>query len=108
MLAPQHAFPQEVEHYTPCEEPGEPFMASCANRIQHDEGHPVNGSACMTPTDEDPNGSIETISNLADCAERPDAELTVYPGADHDSWTRTYTIEAGHDIYEWLLSHSRT
>jgi hypothetical protein len=22
---------------------------------------------------------------------------------DHDSWTRTYDLSAGHDIYDWLL-----
>ena len=34
---------------------------------------------------------------------RRDAELTVYPGVDHDSWTRTYDLSADHDIYDWLL-----
>ena len=32
-------------------------------------------------------------------------ELTVYPDADHDSWSRTYDLSAGHDIYAWLLEH---
>jgi predicted peptidase len=30
--------------------------------------------------------------------------LTLYPDADHDSWTRTY---ANPELYEWLLSHRR-
>jgi hypothetical protein len=30
-------------------------------------------------------------------------ELTVYPGVDHDSWSATYDMSAGHDIYDWLL-----
>ena len=34
---------------------------------------------------------------------RREAELTVYAGIDHDSWTGTYDESAGHDIYEWLL-----
>jgi hypothetical protein len=52
----------------------------------------------------DPAGSIETLTNLMACPQpRRDAELTVYPGADHDSWTRTYELSAGHDIYDWLL-----
>lgn len=34
-------------------------------------------------------------------------QLTVYPDADHDSWTRTYDLSAGHDIYGWLLDHRR-
>lgn len=32
-------------------------------------------------------------------------ELTVYPNADHDAWTRTYDLSAGHDVYGWLLEH---
>jgi dienelactone hydrolase len=51
-----------------------------------------------------PAGSIEPITNLTACPQpQRDAELTVYPGVDHDSWTRTYDLSAGHDIYEWLL-----
>lgn len=30
-------------------------------------------------------------------------KLTVYPDADHDSWTETY---ANPELYEWLLQHS--
>ena len=33
-------------------------------------------------------------------------ELTVYPNADHDAWTRTYDLSAGHDIYAWMLEHT--
>jgi predicted peptidase len=33
-------------------------------------------------------------------------QLTVYPDADHDAWTRTYDLSAGHDIYAWMLEHS--
>lgn len=33
-----------------------------------------------------------------------DVRLTVYPEADHDSWSVTY---ANPDLYEWLLSHHR-
>lgn len=32
------------------------------------------------------------------------AKLTVYPQADHDSWTETY---ANPELYQWLLKHSR-
>jgi predicted peptidase len=34
----------------------------------------------------------------------PDIQLTVYPEADHDSWTVTYENPA---LYEWLLKHHR-
>ncbi len=32
-----------------------------------------------------------------------EARLTIYPDADHDSWTETY---ANPKLYEWLLSHT--
>ncbi|WP_445733952.1 carboxylesterase family protein [Mariniflexile sp.] len=32
----------------------------------------------------------------------PDAKLTLYPNADHDSWTETFENDA---IFIWLLSH---
>lgn len=31
-----------------------------------------------------------------------DAKLTVYPDAEHDSWTQTYNNQ---DVYDWLMSH---
>jgi predicted peptidase len=34
-----------------------------------------------------------------------DAKLTVYPEANHDSWTETYDNP---ELYEWLLSHVNT
>lgn len=33
------------------------------------------------------------------------AKITIYPEADHDSWTETYNNP---DIYEWLLSHRKS
>ena len=30
-------------------------------------------------------------------------KLTLYPGVNHNSWSRTY---ANGKVYEWLLSHS--
>jgi predicted peptidase len=34
----------------------------------------------------------------------PDVKLTVYPEAQHDSWTETYKNP---ELYEWLLKHER-
>jgi dienelactone hydrolase len=182
VLAPQHNFPQEDAHYAPCDEVEHP--GSCVMTIQHQLGHPEDGSLCTTPTevheflsyaianynvDPDrvyvtglscgafaaweyaaaygdsqiaamvpiagegrpawdtagcalgevaiwafhgelddvvaPAGSIEPMTNLAGCPSPPrqDAQLTTYPDADHDSWTRTYNLDAGHDIYTWML-----
>ncbi len=33
-----------------------------------------------------------------------EVKLTVYPEAQHDSWTDTYNNP---ELYEWLLKHSR-
>lgn len=56
----------------------------------------------------DPDGSIQPMTSLRDCPQPPrqEIELTVYPGVDHDSWTRTYDGSAGNDIYEWFLKFS--
>ena len=49
-----------------------------------------------------PAGSIEPIEGLQDCG-APDALLTTYDDADHDSWSRTYAAGADVDIYSWML-----
>lgn len=53
-------------------------------------------------------GSVYPITYLESCTNPPptEARLTVYPGVDHDSWTRTYDLSAGNDIYSWLLQHT--
>jgi len=33
-----------------------------------------------------------------------DVKLTIYPEAEHDSWTETYKNPG---VYEWLLAHRR-
>ena len=49
------------------------------------------------------------MESLSACPSPPrmEAELTVYPGVDHDSWSRTYDLTAGNDIYEWMLGYTR-
>jgi hypothetical protein len=34
----------------------------------------------------------------------PGPKLTVYPEAQHDSWTKTY---ANPELYKWFLQHQR-
>lgn len=53
----------------------------------------------------DVEGQIDRI-RACDGAESVETELTVYPDADHDSWSRTYDLSAGNDIYAWMLEHS--
>lgn len=53
-------------------------------------------------------GSIEPLTQLSACnPPAVDAKLTIYPGVAHDSWTQTYDLSAGNDVYAWLLSHSK-
>jgi predicted peptidase len=56
----------------------------------------------------EPSTDIDPITALMECTPPlgRDVELTVYPGVDHDSWTRTYDLSAGNDIYDWLLEFS--
>lgn len=54
----------------------------------------------------DVSGTNVPIDNLlAQCPQPPRKEVlkTIYPGVGHNSWTRTYTLSAGHDIYTWML-----
>ncbi|AKQ64703.1 hypothetical protein A176_001615 [Myxococcus hansupus] len=56
-----------------------------------------------------PYGSInpvDRLNNVCNPAASPPAKLTLYPGVGHDSWSRTYSGSAGHDIYTWMLSYS--
>jgi len=49
----------------------------------------------------------DAVTDLNACTDPPPKEvkLTVYPDADHDAWSRTYDLSAGHDIFAWLLQH---
>ena len=53
--------------------------------------------------------SVNSIARLQQCTDPPptDARLTVYADAGHDSWTRTYNLAAGYDIYDWMLGYKR-
>jgi len=46
----------------------------------------------------------QRMVNALKAAGVKDVELTVYPEADHDSWSQTYANE---QLYEWFLRHSR-
>lgn len=51
------------------------------------------------------SGTIDPITKLQMCDPKPEADMVIYPGVGHDSWTQTYNGSAGHDIYAWLLEH---
>lgn len=49
----------------------------------------------------------ERVETLQACNPPPEElKLTVYPGVDHNSWSRTYNLSEGHDVYAWLLEHT--
>jgi predicted esterase len=52
-----------------------------------------------------PLGSIEPMTALAGCGVVPadEAQLTVYPDRDHNSWDPAYAERDGNDIYSWML-----
>lgn len=53
-----------------------------------------------------PSGTTTPINNLLQCDPAPrDTRMTIYPGVGHNSWRRTYDLSAGHDIYQWMLTH---
>jgi hypothetical protein len=88
VLAPQHRSPPDDPAYTPCGTGG--FAGSCVMKIQHEKGHPASGTPCATPME------IEKFLAYATAK-----------FAGHDSWTRTYDLSAGNDIYAWLLGFVR-
>jgi putative CocE/NonD family hydrolase len=47
-------------------------------------------------------GAEQMVAMLRSCG--GDVQFTLYPSAEHDSWTQTY---ANPDLYTWFLSHSR-
>ena len=51
----------------------------------------------------------ETMNRLIACPAPPrkDAIFTVYPMTDHGSWSQTYDLSAGHDVYSWLLRQAK-
>lgn len=53
------------------------------------------------------NGTIGPITALQMCEPKPDAEMVIYPMVGHDSWTMTYDLSAGHDIYAWFLARTK-
>lgn len=53
-------------------------------------------------------GTTEPVSKLQMCDPKPDVDMVIYPGVGHDSWSMTYNLAAGHDIYAWLLAHYKT
>lgn len=53
-------------------------------------------------------GTTDPVEHLQGCDPEPvDLRMTIYLGVGHDSWSRTYDLSAGHDIYTWMLEHRK-
>jgi len=55
----------------------------------------------------DPTVKLEESQRMVDAFKRAgnnDVKLTIYPEAQHDSWTETYNNE---ELYTWFLEHTR-
>jgi predicted peptidase len=54
----------------------------------------------------DPVVPLSQSQQMTDAVNRAggSAQLTVYPEAEHDSWTQTYNNP---QLYDWLLSHRK-
>jgi predicted peptidase len=55
----------------------------------------------------DPVVPLEESQRMVDALKKAgvqDVKLTVYPEAQHDSWTETYNNP---ELYDWLLKHER-
>lgn len=56
-----------------------------------------------------PAGTSDAMAQLRSCDPSPsDARTTLYRDVGHDSWSRTYDLMAGHDVYEWMLRFTRS
>jgi len=76
---------------------GEPEWAAALSKLPIWAFHGKKDSA--VPLAE----SKQMIEWIKDTGGHP--QLTIYPEADHDSWTATYDNQA---VYDWLLSHRRS
>ena len=54
--------------------------------------------------DKDPVVPVEKSKEMVDAVKKAggDAKLTIYPEAEHDSWTEAYNDP---ELYQWFLSH---
>jgi len=95
----------------------ERFAASCrsaaaaarvTSRARPPPGRPPSPAwACACSRREGPGRPAGGIQRMIAALKKEigiDVELTIYPDATHDSWTRTY---ANPELYEWLLQHER-
>jgi predicted peptidase len=90
------SFPDRFAAIVPICGGGRPFMAASLKRVPVWAFHGAK----------DPVVPLAESEKMVEAVNRAGghAKLTVYPEAEHDSWTQTYENP---ELYEWLLSHRR-
>lgn len=90
------AYPERFAAITPVCGGGQPYLAGNLKNIPVWAFHGAK----------DPVVPLEQSQQMVDAVKwvGGNAKLTIYPEADHDSWTETYNND---ELYEWLLSHSK-
>ena len=90
------SYPQRFAAIAPVCGGGQPYLARSLKNIPVWAFHGAMDS--VVP--------LQQSQMMVDAVNRAggNAKLTVYPEADHDSWTATYNND---ELYEWLLSHSK-
>ena len=70
-----------------------------ADRVKHLPAWVFHGAKDKTVPLKDSQDMVDALTKLGG-----NVKFTVYPNADHDSWTATYKDPA---FYDWLLQHRR-
>jgi predicted peptidase len=92
------AFPGRFAAIAPICGGGNPVEASKLKDMPIWAFHGAKDSVVPLQRSQEMVSAIERAGNK-------DVKLTVYPEADHDSWTVTYNTQ---ELYDWLLEHKRT
>ncbi len=75
---------------------GEPFLARHLKEVAIWAFHGAKDSVVPLAKSQDMIDAVRKTGN--------NAKFTIYPDADHDSWTETYNNP---ELYEWFLKHKR-
>lgn len=90
------SYPQRFSAIVPICGGGRPFRAGSLKEVPVWAFHGAK----------DPVVPLEESEQMVEAVNKAggSAKLTVYPNAQHDSWTQTYDNP---ELYDWLLSHTR-
>jgi predicted peptidase len=90
------AYPDRFAAIVPICGGGDPYKACVLKEVPIWVFHGARDSTVL------PRESIRMVDALKECGGK--VKFTLYPNADHDSWTRTYNSPR---LYEWLREQQR-